>query len=258
VSARRRAPAGGPEGRAGGGWSRAVALLSGGLDSVVAASLARERGEIVLAITFDYGQKAAPREAAAARAVARALGARWRRVALPWLRELVPAAVSRGGRSLPRPRPRELDDRALSEARARAVWVPNRNGVFVNVAASYAEGLGADALVAGFNSEEAISFPDNSAEYLRRATAALELSTLSGVRVVSPTAGLVKCEIVREGLRLGSPLERVWSCYEGGRSMCGSCEGCMRLLRALAAGGAPREKWPRALRGARPRRGGRR
>jgi 7-cyano-7-deazaguanine synthase len=103
----------------------------------------------------------------------------------------------------------------------------------VNVAAAYAESLGAGEVVAGFNREEARTFPDNSAAFMRRATAALALSTRSGVRLVSPTARLTKTGIVRLGMRLGAPLGSVWSCYEGGTRMCGSCESCARLVRAL-------------------------
>ncbi len=103
----------------------------------------------------------------------------------------------------------------------------------MNVAAAFAEKLGADAIVAGFNREEAATFPDNSREYMKRATAALALSTMSKVRVVSPTAGWTKTRIVREGMKAGAPLKLVWSCYGAGPRMCGKCESCVRLLRAL-------------------------
>ena len=223
---------------------RSVALLSGGLDSVVATAAAAAEGEVALAITFDYGQRSAGREASAARAAAGDLGVAWRCVALPWLAELLPAALARGGPEPPRPGQGELDDPGRGVERAKAVWVPNRNGVFVNAAAAFAESLGAAAVVAGFNLEEAAAFPDNSRAYMRRATAALALSTLSGVRVVSPTAGLSKTGIARLGIRLGAPLRRVWSCYCDGRTMCGRCEGCARLVRALADGGVPKDRWP--------------
>ncbi len=225
----------------------AVALLSGGLDSVVATAAAARSGGVALALTFDYGQLSAGREVTAARAVARSLGVKWKRVQLRWLSELLPDAMKRGGEGLPRPDAAALDDAERGKERARAVWVPNRNGVFLNVAAAYAEGLGAGAVVAGFNREEARTFPDNSAEFMERATAALALSTLSGVRVESPTAALSKPEIVRLGMELGAPLSSVWSCYGAGPEMCGDCESCARLLRALREAPASEEFWPRAL-----------
>ena len=233
---------------------KAVALLSGGLDSVVATAAAARSGEVVLTLTFDYGQRSAENEIAAARASARALRIAWRKVALPWMADLLPQAMRRGGRKrLPEPASADLsadlDDAKRSAEAARAVWVPNRNGVFVNVAAAFAEALGADAVVAGFNREEAAAFPDNSEEFMARAEAALSLSTLSRVRVVSPTSGLTKTGIVRLGLEVGAPVRHVWSCYGGGRAMCGACESCARLVRALREAGVPpgAGEWPKAL-----------
>ena len=242
---------------------KAVALLSGGLDSVVATAAAARSGKVVLALTFDYGQRSRKREAAAARSVAKALGVKWKRVALPWLAELLPSSMRRAGKGLPRPREAELDDPSRGKRAARSVWVPNRNGVFLNIAAAFAEGLaegqapskgrpaltgvGARAVVAGFNREEARAFPDNSAEFVKRATGALALSTLAKVRVVSPTAKLTKAGIVRLGMKLRAPMRFAWSCYGEGPRMCGECESCVRLLRALREARAPEEFWPRAL-----------
>lgn len=230
--------------------SASVALLSGGLDSVVATTAACRGGGlpgVSLALTFDYGQRSAERELAAARAVAGELGLEWKAVGLPWLAELVPPALAREMAPPPETDEAALDEPEEARRRARTVWVPNRNGVFLNIAASFAEKLGAGSVVVGFNREEAASFPDNSREFMERATAALEISTLSRVRVVSPTAGLSKAEIVKLGIELGAPLAHVWSCYEGGEMMCGRCESCARLLRALRASGTSREDWPRAL-----------
>ncbi|MHC4251260.1 MAG: 7-cyano-7-deazaguanine synthase, partial [Planctomycetota bacterium] len=111
----------------------------------------------------------------------------------------------------------------------------------------FAEALGARNVVAGFNREEARTFPDNSPEFMKRASAALALSTASRVRLVSPTARLDKAGIVRLGVRTGAPLSLVWSCYDGAPRMCGSCESCARLVRALERAKAPPRFRPRAL-----------
>jgi 7-cyano-7-deazaguanine synthase len=232
--------------------STAVALLSGGLDSVVATTAAcRDDGRVALALTFDYGQRSAERELEAARAAAGELDIEWKAVELPWMTELLPPSLARGGAGPPRVVQGDLDSGDGAATRAEAVWIPNRNGVLLNAAASFAEALGAGAVVVGFNREEAATFPDNSRGYLERATAALELSTLARVRVVSPTVGMTKPEIVRLGLELGAPLVHVWSCYDGGERMCGLCESCARLVRALRSVAAPPEKWPKALAGSR-------
>jgi 7-cyano-7-deazaguanine synthase len=225
-----------------------VALVSGGLDSVVAAAVVASRGMLLSIITVDYGQKAATREIAAGRAVARTMGVPWHRIDLPWLAKLLPVSLAKGDGRAPQVAAGHLDDPASAAARARAVWVPNRNGVLLNVAASFAEASRALFVVAGFNKEEAATFPDNSQEYMKRLDAAFALSTLNGVRVVSPTAKLDKTGIVTLGMKCGAPLHLVWSCYGAGRKMCMRCESCQRLVRALRAANAPARNWPKALR----------
>lgn len=216
----------------------AVALLSGGLDSTVAAAaVARESG-LALALTFDYGQRAARREEQAAAQVAAALGVPQRVVRLDFLAELTATALVNRARDVPAPAAADLDDRTgAAERSMRSVWVPNRNGVFIAIAASFAEALGAGAVVVGFNREEAATFPDNSVEFLERAGEALRFSTLSKVRVLSPTSKLEKSAIVRLGYALGAPMRHVWSCYEGAARPCGRCESCLRLARALDGSG---------------------
>uniref|UniRef100_A0A7C2E2Q7 7-cyano-7-deazaguanine synthase n=1 Tax=Ammonifex degensii TaxID=42838 RepID=A0A7C2E2Q7_9THEO len=213
---------------------KSVVLLSGGLDSAVCLAHAVRDGTVVLALTFDYGQQAAKREIQAAAALARHYGVPHRVIYLPFLREITTAALITG-EDLPEPEDAALDDPVQAAATARQVWVPNRNGIFLNIAAAFAEYLDATAVVAGFNREEAASFPDNSAAFVTAVTAALRYSTLNRVRVVSYTQHLNKTEIARLGMRLGVPLALVWSCYRGGAAVCGRCESCRRFSRALAA-----------------------
>jgi 7-cyano-7-deazaguanine synthase len=214
---------------------RAVALLSGGLDSLVAAALTRAEAELTLAVTCDYGQRAARREVEAARRQAEWLGCPHQVVALPWLGALGGSALTDAGRPLPEPEPAALDRPEVTTEMARAVWVPNRNGALVNVAAAFAERLEAEWVVCGFNAEEAETFPDNSRAFMQAADGLWRYSTATGVRLHSPTADLDKAEIVRRGRALGIPLDLVWSCYLGGEEQCGRCESCRRLRRALAA-----------------------
>ncbi len=204
---------------------KGVAILSGGLDSTVSLAAAVRRIDVALAVTFDYGQRAARREREAASKIARRYRVPHRVILIPWLAGLTRTALVNRAAPLPRG--------AMSARSARAVWVPNRNGIFIEIAAAHAESLGARIIVTGFNREEAATFPDNSAAYVRAVNRALSYSTANGVRVVSFTAGLDKRGIVRLGRRLRAPLELIWPCYEGGRRWCGSCESCRRCLEAL-------------------------
>ena len=206
------------------GRSKAVVLLSGGLDSTVAFHLS---AGVVLALTFDYGQRAAKREVTCARRIARRRGVRHLALRLPWL---AGGALTDRSRALPRP---DLASPKQTRASADAVWVPNRNGVFIAVAAAFAERLGAGRVVVGFNREEARTFPDNSRGFIVAMNRALSFSTRGAVRVESPTAAWDKRRIVREARSRGIPLEPLWPCYEGGRAWCRKCESCRRSLRAL-------------------------
>jgi 7-cyano-7-deazaguanine synthase len=217
---------------------RAVTILSGGLDSAVSTAMAIECGlRVVRAIFFDYGQKARAAERSASRSIARRYGIDWQAVGLPWLGEATKTALV-GRAPPPRIREDQLDDLRRTRRTARAVWVPNRNGVFLNAAAAIAESIGARTLLTGFDREEASTFPDNSVAYISAVNRAFRYSTSNGVRVSSPVARMTKAEIVRSGLRLGAPFELFWSCYLGGPRPCGACESCRRSIRAYRAAGA--------------------
>ncbi|MCD6506329.1 7-cyano-7-deazaguanine synthase QueC [Candidatus Poribacteria bacterium] len=217
---------------------RSVVLLSGGLDSTVSFRWAYLETELALALTFDYGQRSVRKEVEAAGCICRKHGVEHKVVKLEWLAEITRTALVRRKEELPQLLPSQLDDRDITERSARAVWVPNRNGVFINVAASFAESLECDLIVVGFNAEEMRTFPDNTPQFVKAVNRSLSFSTLTGVRVISPTQDLTKVEIVRMGRKIGAPLEMVWSCYEGGEEHCWRCESCLRLKRALVEAGS--------------------
>jgi 7-cyano-7-deazaguanine synthase len=205
--------------------TRAVAMVSGGLDSVVALALAHRDLDVRLVLFFDYAQRSRDSERASVLSVASYYGLPFREVDISWLGPLSPGGMRADGPRVEGAELRSVDD----------VWIPNRNGVLINIAAAFAESYGYDAVVTGFNREEAVEFPDNGAEYVERATAALGLSTRTGVVVVSPTIGLDKRGIILAGMEAGAPLSTIWSCYRSGERMCGRCASCRRLSAALEA-----------------------
>jgi 7-cyano-7-deazaguanine synthase len=217
-----------------------MTLLSGGLDSVVSSYAVAREGGAGEAVFFDYGQRALKRERKAAQAIAARLGLGFRVIPLPFLEQVTRTALVMNDQIIPQIKPDKLDDRSETEKSAQAVWVPNRNGLFLNVAAALAEGLGLSRLVVGFNAEEAATFPDNSANFVHKAEEFFRLSTLAGLEVVAPTLGMNKTEIVQYGLKLDAPFDLIWSCYRGGRKLCGACESCLRSIRAYRNAGV----WP--------------
>lgn len=215
---------------------KSVALTSGGLDSSVALMLSLADHDFAFAVTFDYGQRASLREIAAARGLCRRLSIPHEVVELPWLGKATSTALVNREAPIPRTSPGAVDDDAA--ARARAVWVPNRNGLFVSVAAAMAESIGAGFVVAGFNAEEARTFPDNSSGFVESTNRALSFSTMNSVVLESPTLLMTKDEIARRAMELDLAPDLFWCCYEGGEKNCGICESCARTMRAFERIGA--------------------
>jgi len=205
----------------------AVILVSGGLDSAVCLKKAVDEGVAELALTFDYGQKAARKEIEAARRLCELWEVPHRVVKLDWLARITKTALVNPAVDVP-----TVGYDASVERRHKAaamVWVPNRNGVFINIAAAYAEALGCDTIIAGFNREEALYFPDNSIQFIAASNAALRLSTRSGVTLFSYTAHLMKKEVGRLAETIGVPFDLLWCCYLGGDEPCGRCQSCLNF-----------------------------
>lgn len=219
---------------------KSVILLSGGLDSSANLAFAEHFDEPVLALTFDYGQRAVQREIEAASQFCRYYGLKHQVLDLRWLGALGGSALTSTSIAVPKMDAGELDNLKVATETARQVWVPNRNGVLINAAAAIAESLGAAQVVVGFNKEEAATFPDNSSQFLGVASLSLRYSTSNHVKVACYTDMMDKTEIVQalRNLPKPFPFEHVWSCYHDGTQtggkMCGECESCRRYLRATA------------------------
>ncbi|MFN8789829.1 MAG: 7-cyano-7-deazaguanine synthase QueC [Bdellovibrionales bacterium] len=216
---------------------KSVVLLSSGLDSTVNFYEALKSGEVKLALTFDYGQRAAVREIEKAQALAKAHRVPHQVLALPFFKDFGQSSLVGTSQSLPLGSDVSIDSLQVSQKTAKSVWVPNRNGIFMNIAAGFAEALGADAVIPGFNREEATTFPDNSEDFLRVLEKSFSYSTANHVRTHCFTAGLNKTEIVKRGLELKVDWKLVWPCYQALESWCGQCESCQRARRAFQANG---------------------
>lgn len=218
-------------------FPRAIIILSGGLDSTVCFYEALRSYEIVLALTFDYGQRAFQKEKEAASKICTEKKIPHKTIGLPWLTEIGTSALNQENQNLPELNSFDLDNREKTDLSAQAVWIPNRNGLFLNIAACYAEHLNAQTILTGFNREEAVTFSDNSFEFVQSINRSFFYSTQIHPIVKSLTQEMNKEEIVKRGLELEIPFESIWSCYEGGEKMCGKCESCLRLKRGFEKNG---------------------
>ena len=214
-----------------------VVLLSSGLDSTYNLLKANESGEVKLALTFNYGQRAAEREIEYSAALCSKLNIPHKVVNLNFFGEFESSSLLNKSKDIPTGEQVKINDPATSGETAKSVWVPNRNGIFLNIGAGFAESLNAEFIVPGFNKEEAATFPDNSTDYMNRLTASFELSTANGVRVECFSDKKMKSEIVGEMLAMDFPMGMVWPCYFAGETICGTCESCQRFYNALRENG---------------------
>ena len=216
------------------GGAVALVLLSGGLDSMVVAGLAREAGYRIYALTIDYNQRHRIELEAAAR-VASALGAE-RHVVLP-------VDLSAFGGS-------SLTDSAIAlpkdgvDGSIPTTYVPARNMIFLSLALGWAEASGARDLFIGVNALDYSGYPDCRPEFIAAFEAAATAATKAGVegqpfRIHTPLIAMSKADIAAEAARLGLDASISWSCYDPtpqGRP-CGSCDSCRLRAKGFAEAG---------------------
>ncbi len=219
----------------------ALVLLSAGLDSTVNLLAAQQDKGVALALTFDYGQRAAAREIDRAQKLTMSLKIPHKIITLPWFQEFGKSALIDHKINLPTDELVQIDDYAASKNSARAVWVPNRNGILLNIAAGYAESMNLNWVIPGLNREEASTFPDNSGDFLQALNRSFELSTQNKVKVKCYTIEMDKTEIVKYGSKLGLDPKMIWPCYLNGEDLnpqwCRKCESCKRSIRAFESAG---------------------
>lgn len=216
--------------------TRAIVLLSGGLDSTVAAALAREVGHELHALSFDYGQRHA-RELDSARAVAAELGAASHVVLRVPVGDIGGSALTDATIDVPTGR-----DEAHMAEDIPVTYVPARNIVFLSLALGLAEVREADSIVIGANALDYSGYPDCRPEFFQAFEAMARVGTKRGVeghpvRIDVPLLHMTKADIVRAGLRVGAPLRLTWSCYQGGEKACGVCDSCLLRLKGFRDAG---------------------
>jgi len=213
---------------------KAVVLLSGGLDSMVTAAIAREQGFEVLALTVDYGQRHAV-ELEAARRIAEKLADEHRLIGLDLTRF--------GGSAL-------TADIAVPKTGVGetipVTYVPARNTVLLSLALAWAEAAGARDLFIGVNALDYSGYPDCRPEFIAAFEELANLATKAGVEgerftIHAPLQQMSKADIAHEAARLGLDAGLSHSCYDpapDGRH-CGLCDACRLRSKGFAEAGLP-------------------
>jgi len=217
--------------------SRAVVLLSGGLDSYTAAAVAKRDGFELYTLSINYGQRHV-QELEASGVVARALVVQ-RHLEL----ELDLSRI--GGSALTSDQIDVPKDQPIDPDVIPSTYVPARNTIFLSVAMGWAEVLGASDIFIGVNALDYSGYPDCRPEFIRAFEQLARLATKAGVEgrpltVHTPLIALSKAEIIRLGLSLGLDYGLTHSCYDplpGGRP-CGHCDSCRLRAAGFAEAGA--------------------
>ena len=211
----------------------AVVCVSGGMDSAVTAALAACEHRLAF-LHANYGQRTEAKELACFQALADHFAAGPRLVVdFSDLRQI-------GGSS--------LTDAAIPVREGEPVdgvvptsYVPFRNAHLLAAAVSWGEVIGARAIFVGAVWEDSSGYPDCRPEFYRAFEEAVRLGTRpeTSLRIVTPVIAMAKTDIVRQGLALGVPFAKTWSCYQAEEAACGACESCRLRLRGFREAGTP-------------------
>jgi 7-cyano-7-deazaguanine synthase len=211
--------------------TRAVVLLSGGMDSCVCATLAA-RDHQAAAVHVSYGQRTEDRERRSFEAICDRLGIRDRLlVRNEALRAIGGSALTDSNIVVP-------ESHAIGTG-VPVTYVPFRNAHVLAVAVSWAEVLGAEKVYIGAVEPDSSGYPDCRPAYYRAFNEVVKTGTKGGaIEVVTPLIAMRKREIVTLGLELGAPFDLTWSCYQRQDRACGVCDSCVLRLRAFYDAGA--------------------
>ncbi len=214
---------------------RAIAVVSGGLDSVTLAHLLASYGARLHLLAFDYGQRHR-KEVEFARECATRLDADFDVVDLRGFSRLISGSALTGEEvAVPH-------GHYAAPSMAMTV-VPNRNAILLALAYGVAVNEGANLVATGVHGGDHFIYPDCRPGFIH-AFEAMEREAVAGfgapdLRLCAPFLEIDKAEIVRIGARLGVPFARTWSCYEGGEVHCGKCGTCVERREAFALASVP-------------------
>ncbi|WP_018132346.1 7-cyano-7-deazaguanine synthase QueC [Effusibacillus pohliae] len=216
--------------------NKAVVILSGGLDSTTCMAVAQDGGLELWPLTFFYGQKHSI-ELESAKRVAAHYGCGNRHFIADLNGLIRGSALTDADKDIPVGR-----TEAEMQAEIPSTYVPARNIVFLAVALSYAEAIGAEAIYIGVNALDYSGYPDCRPEFIEAFQEVINKGTVAGahgdgIRIEAPLQHLTKADIVRLASRLNAPLELTHSCYQGTDPACGVCDSCQLRIKGFKEAG---------------------
>ncbi|MDR1613941.1 MAG: 7-cyano-7-deazaguanine synthase QueC [Campylobacteraceae bacterium] len=205
---------------------KAVCIISGGMDSALAAFRAKKDGNEIIALHFNYGQRTQKKELECFEKIADVLGAKKVVLDTSFIKNTSSSSLT--DRTL------HVRTSGLEEG-VPNTYVPYRNGIFISIAASLAEKEGAQSLYLGVMEEDSSGYPDCTEDFIKKIEDAVNEGTKkeTNIKIHTPLVHLTKSDIVKEALLLDVPLELTWSCYVNEDEACGVCDSCRLRLRGF-------------------------
>ncbi len=210
---------------------KAVCIISGGMDSALGATMAKNAGYEVIALHFNYGQRTQKKELESFRKIAKKLDViDAYEIDLDFFKQIGASALT--DRSL------EVPTKGIEEG-VPITYVPFRNGIFISIATAVAEKHGAKALFIGVVEEDSSGYPDCRDSYIQSMEESINLGTKDETKLAikMPLVHLKKSEIVTKSIELNVPLEDTWSCYQNEEKACGVCDSCRLRLNGFSLAG---------------------
>ena len=203
---------------------KAVCIMSGGMDSTLAAYMMKNDGYEIIGVHFNYNQRTQTKELQCFEAICKELDVKEKYVLdLDFFAKLGASALTDKNIDVPT---------SGIEEGIPVTYVPFRNGIFLSMAAAIAEKEGASVIAIGVVEEDSSGYPDCRENYIEAMQKAINLGTKdeTNIEIKMPLVHLKKSEIVQEALKLGVALHLTWSCYKNEDVACGVCDSCRLRL----------------------------
>lgn len=210
---------------------KAVCIMSGGMDSTLAAYIMRDEGYEIIGLHFNYAQRTQKKELEAFHKICKELN-----IKDPYIVNL--DFFSQLGASALIDKSIDIPTDGIEEG-VPVTYVPFRNGIFISLATAIAEKEGAELLVIGVVEEDSSGYPDCTEEYITSMQKSINLGTKdeTNLEIKMPLVHLKKSEIVKEAYKRKVALELTWSCYQSEEEACGICDSCRLRLNGFKKAG---------------------
>ncbi len=210
---------------------KAVCVMSGGMDSTLAAYMVKNDDYEIVGVHFNYAQRTQSKELECFHNICKDLNVSNKYILdLDFFQQLGASALTDKNIDVPT---------AGVEEGIPVTYVPFRNGIFLSMAAAIAEKEGAELIVIGVVEEDSSGYPDCRESYIKSMQESINLGTKDDthIEIYMPLVHLKKSQIVQKSLQLNVPLQHTWSCYKNEQKACGVCDSCRLRLNGFKIAG---------------------